>query len=99
MWCKISSKGECYQSMTYKLPFDLKQKPVNKYFEGGVIKFSCREGRLYFTIKRITKKSSASIITEEIPSKKILDQLLAMKSIDELWNNRHEKPTIEEVVS
>ena len=44
--------------MTYSLPFGLKQKPVNKYFEGGVIKFNVREGVLHFQVKHITKKTS-----------------------------------------
>lgn len=42
--------------MTYKLPFDLKQKPVRKYFEGGSIHFSCTNGKLFATLT-ITKRA------------------------------------------
>lgn len=55
--------------MTYSLPFGLKQKPVNKYFENGVIKFSCRQGKLFYTIKQITKEFNGTLFTKEVKSK------------------------------
>lgn len=84
--------------MTYKLPFGLKQKPLNHYFSHGVVKFSCREGVLWFEVKHITKKVNASIIKEEVPNKKILDQLLKLKSIDEFWNFTHDKQSLDRVI-
>lgn len=65
----------------YKLPFDLKQKPVNKYFENGVIKFSCREGSLYFEVKQITKSNNGSIYKGLVNDKTHLDKLLGVKTI------------------
>lgn len=50
--------------MTYKLPFNLKQKPVRKYFEGGSISFSCRDQKLYATLT-ITKRSRSGIIDSD----------------------------------
>ena len=76
--------------MTYSLPFGLTQKPVNKYFEHGVIKFSCREGRLYYTVKRITKTRNVSLLTSRV---KTLDQLNHLLSVKHL----HEIPLIEVV--
>ena len=48
----------------YKLPFNLKQKPVRKYFEGGSISFSCRDQKLYATLT-ITKRSGSGIIESD----------------------------------
>ena len=70
--------------MTYSLPFGLKQKPVNKYFEGGVIKFNVREGVLYFQVKQITKKMSGTIYRGIVKSKEHLGQLIAVKSLNEI---------------
>ena len=70
--------------MTYSLPFGLKQKPVNKYFEHGVIKFSCREGKLFYTVKQITKTVNATVFNGEVTSKQHLDKLLAVKSLNEI---------------
>lgn len=70
--------------MTYSLPFGLKQKPVNKYFEGGVIKFSCREGKLYYTIKQITKTGSGDIRGGQVGSKTHLDKLLSIKTFNDI---------------
>ena len=70
--------------MTYSLPFGLTQKPVNKYFEHGVIKFSCREGKLFYSIKQITKTGSGSIRNGEVQSKDHLDKLLSIKTFSEL---------------
>ena len=76
--------------MTYRLPFGLKQKPVNKYFQGGVIKFSVKDGRLYYTIKLITKIQNSKLFSGNVRSKEHLDKLLSIKSISEI-------PTIEVV--
>ena len=70
--------------MTYKLPFDLKQKPVNKYFEGGVIKFSCREGKLFYTVKLISKSLNGVLYKGEVKSKAHLDQLMSIKNLSEI---------------
>lgn len=67
--------------MTYKLPFGLKQKPLNHYFENGVIKFSCREGKLHFEVKQIIKSNNASIYKGIVKDKIHLDKLLAIKSV------------------
>lgn len=74
----------------YKLPFGLKQKPVNKYFEHGVIKFNMMEGVMFYTIKKITKSINAVILKDVVSSKAHLERLLAIKSINEI-------PTIEVV--
>ena len=76
--------------MTYSLPFGLKQKPTNYYFEHGVIKFSCIEGKLFYTVKHITKLSNFPILKGEVRSKEHLDKLLNVKSHLEI-------PTIEVV--
>ena len=78
--------------MTYSLPFGLKQKPLTKYFEGGVIKFSIVEGKLFYTVKVINKGSNSKLFVYEVKSKEQLDQLLSIKTFSEI-------PTIEEVVS
>lgn len=76
--------------MTYSLPFRLKQKPVNKYFNGGVIKFAVREGKLYYQIRMITKTHNALLLRHEVKSKEHLDKLMSIKTLDEI-------PTIEAV--
>ena len=72
---------EDWNRMTYSLPFGLKQKPVNKYFEGGVIKFSCREGQLNFEVKQITKSTNGTIYKGTVNDKTQLDKLLSVKTI------------------
>lgn len=71
--------------MSLSLPFQLKQKPLPNYFEHGVIRFSIKKGKLFFTSKQITKKSS-SILNHltEVKDKEDLDKLLNIKSINEL---------------
>ena len=76
--------------MTYSLPFGLKQKPLNHYFEHGVIKFSVQEGKLFFTVKAITKLTNGIIQQSEVKSKAHLDKLLSIKTLSEI-------PTIEVV--
>ena len=78
--------------MTYSVPFGLKQKPLNHYFDGGVVKFSIDEGELHFLIKQITKKGNFTIYSGVITEKEQLDKLLSIKTLSELQ-------TIEEVVS
>lgn len=68
--------------MTYSLPFGLKQKPLNHYFEHGVIKFSINEGKLFYTIKKITKNSNSTLCKGTVMNKIHLDQLLAIKNLD-----------------
>ena len=70
--------------MTYSLPFGLKQKPTNHYFEHGVIKFNVREGVLHFQVKQITKQMNGTIYRGIVKSKQHLDQLLAVKTLHEL---------------
>ena len=70
--------------MTYSLPFGLKQKPVNKYFEHGVIKFSVQEGKLFFTVKAITKLTNGIVLQSEVKSKAHLDKLLSIKTLSEI---------------
>ena len=70
--------------MTYKLPFGLTQKPVNKYFEHGVIKFNVREGKLFYTIKQITKTGSGDIRGGQVGSKTHLDKLLSIKTFNDI---------------
>ena len=76
--------------MTYSLPFGLKQKPLNHYFEHGVIKFSVSEGKLYFYIKQINKRNSGSLLHGIVKSQEHLDKLMSIKTISEI-------PTIEVV--
>lgn len=76
--------------MTYSLPFGLKQKPLNHYFEHGLVKFNVREGNLHFTIKQITKTVNGTILTGQVKNKEHLDKLLGLKSLSEI-------PTIEVV--
>lgn len=70
--------------MTYSLPFGLTQKPVNKYFEHGVIKFNVREGVLHFQVKQITKQMNGTIYRGIVKSKEHLDQLLAVKTLHDI---------------
>ena len=77
--------------MTYSLPFGLKQKPLTKYFNGGVIKFNIVEGKLFYTVKVINKGNNSKLFVHEIKSKEQLDLLLSIKTFSEI-------PTIEEVV-
>lgn len=72
------------------LPFGLKQKPLNHYFENGLIKFNMTEGVMFYTIKKITKSINAVILKDVVSSKAHLERLLAIKSINEI-------PTIEVV--
>ena len=67
--------------MTYSLPFGLKQKPVNKYFEGGVIKFSIREGVMHYQVKQITKQANGTIYNGIVKDKTHLERLQSVKSI------------------
>lgn len=72
--------------MTYSLPFDLKQKPLNHYVNGGVIKFNVREGILHYTIKKISKTSNVTLFKGIIQSKGHLDKLMDAKTITEIQN-------------
>ena len=76
--------------MTYKLPFGLTTKPVNKYFNGGVIRFNIVDGKLFYTVKVINKGSNSKLFVYEVKSKEQLDQLLSIKTFSEI-------PTIEVV--
>lgn len=76
--------------MTYKLPFGLKQKPLSHYFEHGVVRFNIQEGKLFYSIRKITKTSWATLIKGEVQSKEHLDKILQIKSLSEI-------PTIEVV--
>ena len=51
------------------LPFGLKQKPITKYFEGGVIRFNLVDGHLYYTIRHIIKGSNSKLIVVESKTK------------------------------
>lgn len=70
--------------MTYSLPFGLTQKPMNHYFEHGVIKFAVREGKLFYTIKQITKKSNSTLMKGEVKSKAHLALILSFKTLSEI---------------
>lgn len=70
--------------MTYSLPFRLTQKPMNHYFEHGVIKFAVREGTLYYTIKIINKSINGVLLNGIVNSKDHLDKLLAIKHLSEI---------------
>ena len=80
------------KTMTYSLPFNLKQKPLSHYFESGVILFSINSGKIYYTIRKIDKSVNAILVKGHVKSKEQLDKLLSIKSL-------HEIPTIEEVVN
>ena len=70
--------------MTYSLPFGLKQKPLNHYFEHGVIKFNVRDGVLGYMIVFINKTHNAKLDIGHVKSKAHLDKLLSIKTIDEI---------------
>ena len=70
--------------MTYSLPFGLKQKPLNHYFEHGVIRFSINDAKLYFTVKAITKLTNGIVLQSEVKSKAHLDKLLSIKTLSEI---------------
>lgn len=74
--------------MSYQLPFGLKQKPLTKYFNGGVIRFNIVEGKLFYTIKVINRGTNSKLFVYEVKSKEQLDQLLSIKTFSEI-------PTIE----
>ena len=66
------------------LPFGLKQKPLNHYFRNGVVRFSCREGTLFYQIKQITKTMNFMPYQGEVKSEDHLDRLLSIKSLGEI---------------
>ena len=70
--------------MTYSLPFGLKQKPLNHYFEHGVIKFNVREGQLHYSARLISKSINGSLSSGVVKSKEHLDKLLAVKTLHEI---------------
>lgn len=70
--------------MTYSLPFGLTQKPLNHYFEHGVIKFNVREGELHYSARLISKSINGSLSSGLVKSKAHLDKLLSIKTISEL---------------
>lgn len=70
--------------MTYSLPFGLTQKPMNHYFEHGVIKFNIREGKLFYTVKIINKSLNGILYQGEVKSKEYLNKLLSVKTISEI---------------
>lgn len=70
--------------MTYSLPFGLTQKPTNHYFENGVIKFSCKEGELFFTAKQITREFNGTLFTKKVQSKEHLNQILKIRNLHEI---------------
>lgn len=70
--------------MTSKLPFDLTTKPTSHYFEHGVIRFNMAEGKLFFTVKVITKLTNGIVLQKEVRSKEHLSKLLSVKSLSEL---------------
>lgn len=82
--------------MTYSLPFGLTQKPVNHYVENGVIKFSCREGNLYFKSIYINKHIRFTLETGLVKSKEELDSILNLKSFPPILLIS-KQPTIEVV--
>ena len=66
--------------MTYTLPFGLKQKPMSHPLDMGEIKFSCRDGKLYYKAIAISKTLSFTVAQGEIRDKERLDYLLSIKS-------------------
>lgn len=67
--------------MTYRLPFDLTQKPLRKYVAGGVAKFSIQDGRLFDELKRIVRnRTNFTFHQGEIKQKPQLDYLRNLKS-------------------
>lgn len=72
------------------LPFGLKQKPLAHYVTHGVIKFSCKEGKLFYTWIWITNQARGTIRQGEVTSKEHLKHLLSIKHVDD-------RPTIEVV--
>ena len=70
--------------MTYSLPFGLKQKPLSHYFEHGVIRFNIQEGKLHYTVRKITKTSWATLLKGEVKSKAHLEQIMSIKNLSEI---------------
>lgn len=66
--------------MTYKLPFGLKQKPVNHLLDMGEIRFSCRDEKLYYKAIAISKKTRFTVAQGLVIDKDHLDYLLSVKS-------------------
>ena len=64
--------------------FGLKQKPINHYFEHGVIKFNVHEGELHYTTKLISKSLNGTLYTGIIKSRERLDKLLATKTLTDV---------------
>lgn len=65
--------------MTYKLPFGLKQKPVNKKFEHGQIHFSCNDGIMSFEVNYTDKEIMHPVLNGILKTKEQLDYLLNIK--------------------
>lgn len=70
--------------MTYSLPFGLKQKPLNHYFEHGVVKFNVQNGTMYYTVKQITKTINATVFRGEVKSKAHLDKIMSIKKLSDI---------------
>lgn len=70
--------------ISMNLPFGLKQKPLNHYFEHGLVKFNMREGVMYYTVKKITKSVNATLLKERVQDKQHLDRLLSIKNLSEV---------------
>lgn len=71
-------------SNNHPIPFWGKTKPVAHYFHLGVVRFYMREGKLNYMIRKITKTSWATLMKGEVKSKAQLDQLMSIKSLDEI---------------
>ena len=73
--------------MTYSLPFDLTQKPVRKYVEGGSIHFSIRDGRMFYTVTRTIRLvmperfKKEKLYTGEVKTKEQYHKLLSTKTL------------------
>lgn len=66
--------------MTYSLPFGLKQKPVSHQFDMGQIRFSCRDGKLYYKAIAINKTTRFTVAQGLVIDKEHLDYLITVKS-------------------
>ncbi len=78
-------------NISIPLPFWGKVKPIPHVIEHGVIRFSVKEGQLYYKIRHITKTVNATLWQGQVKDKAHLDKFLSIKSIYEI-------PSLTEVV-
>ena len=64
-------------------PFWGKVKPIPYYFKNGVVRFNVKDGKLYYTVKRIEKQGNYVVFTSEVVNKERLNGILQVESFND----------------